>query len=256
MLQFIENSYIILSLKFGSNVLKKILSFMRRAIDDYNMIEDGDKIAVGVSGGKDSVALMLGLNALKRFYPKQFDIVAITVSMGFEGTDFSPIKQICDKENIEYVVEDTSIGEIVFNVRKEPNPCSLCSKMRSGALNEAAIRLGCNKVALGHHYDDVVETFLMSLFKEGRINCFSPVTYLDRMKITKIRPFIYIPEKEITYYTNKNNLPIVKNPCPADGNTTRQRIKDLIFSLEKENKGLKQQLFHAIKTSEIKGWKL
>ncbi len=236
--------------------MKKILSYVRRAIDDYNMIEDGDKIAVGVSGGKDSIALMLALNNLKRFYPKKFELVAITVSMGFEKTDFSPIFSLCEKEGINYIIEETQIGEIVFNIRKESNPCSLCSKMRSGALNEAAIRAGCNKVALGHHYDDVVETFFMSLFKEGRINCFSPVTYLDRMKITKIRPMIYLPEKEVTYYTNKNNLPIVKNPCPADGNTTRQYMKDLIMSLEKENKGLKQQIFHAVKTSEIKGWKL
>ena len=236
--------------------MKKILSYLRRAVDDYSMIDDGDKIAVGVSGGKDSIALMLALNSLKRFYPKKFELVAITVSMGFENTDFSPIINLCEREKIEYVIEETKIGEIVFNVRKETNPCSLCSKMRSGALNDAAIRLGCNKVALGHHYDDVVETFFMSLFKEGRINCFSPVTYLDRMKITKIRPIIYLPEKEITYFINKNTLPIVKNPCPADGNTTRQYMKELILSLEKENKRLKQQIFHAVKTSEIKGWKI
>lgn len=236
--------------------MKKILSYLRRAVDDYSMIDDGDKIAVGVSGGKDSIALMLALNSLKRFYPKKFELVAITVSMGFENTDFSPIFNLCEREKIEYVIEETKIGEIVFNVRKETNPCSLCSKMRSGALNDAAIRLGCNKVALGHHYDDVVETFFMSLFKEGRINCFSPVTYLDRMKITKIRPMIYLPEKEITYFINKNTLPIVKNPCPADGNTTRQYMKELILSLEKENKRLKQQIFHAVKTSEIKGWKI
>lgn len=236
--------------------MKKILSYLRRAVDDYNMIEDGDKIAVGVSGGKDSIALMLVLNCLKRFYPKKFDLVAVTISMGFENTDFSPISNLAEAEGINYIIEETQIGEIVFNVRKESNPCSLCSKMRSGALNEAALKYGCNKVALGHHFDDVVETFFMSLFKEGRINCFSPVTYLDRTNVTKIRPMIYLPEKEITYFVNKNNLPIVKNPCPADGNTTRQYMKDLIMSLEIENKGLKQQIFHAVKTSEIKGWKL
>lgn len=236
--------------------MKKLLSYIRRAVDDYNMIEDGDKIAIGVSGGKDSVALMLAINSLKRFYPKKFELVAITVSMGFENTDFSPVLRLAESEKINYIVEETQIGEIVFNVRQEANPCSLCSKMRSGALNEAAIKAGCNKVALGHHFDDVVETFFMSLFKEGRINCFSPVTYLDRSNITKIRPMIYLPEKEITYFSNKNDLPIVKNPCPADGNTTRQYMKDLIMSLEKENKGLKQQIFHAVKTSEIKGWKI
>jgi len=236
--------------------MKKILSYLRRAVDDYNMIEEGDKVAVGLSGGKDSIALMLALNSLKRFYPKKFDLVAITVAMGFDNTDFSPLKELCEKENIEYVIEETKTGQIVFDVRKEPNPCSLCSRMRSGALNEAAKRLGCNKVALGHHFDDVIETFFMSLFKEGRINCFSPVTYLDRMDITKIRPLIYLPEKEIRYFVNKNELPIVKNPCPVDGVTTRQYMKDLIKNLGKDTKDLKQHIFHAIKTSEIKGWKI
>ena len=229
---------------------------MRRAIDDYNMIEDGDKIAVGVSGGKDSIALMLALNSIKRFYPKKFDIIALTVSIGFENMDFSPLIELAAKENIPLHIEKTQIKDVVFDVRQESNPCSLCAKMRSGALNEAAINLGCNKVALGHHFDDVAETFMMSLFKEGRINCFSPVTYLDRKKITKIRPMIYLREKEITYFINKNNLPVIKNTCPADGNTQRQYMKDLIIKLEKENKGLKQQIFHAVKTSEIKGWKL
>lgn len=229
---------------------------MRRAIDDYNMIEDGDKIAIGVSGGKDSIALLLAMNSLRRFYPKKFDIIALTVSIGFDNMDYSPLINLCEKENIKLHIEKTQIKDVVFDVRQESNPCSLCAKMRSGALNDAAIKLGCNKVALGHHFDDVAETFMMSLFKEGRINCFSPVTYLDRKKITKIRPMIYLPEKEITYFVNKNNLPIIKNTCPADGNTQRQYMKDLILKLEKENKGLKQQIFHAVKTSEIKGWKL
>lgn len=229
---------------------------MRRAIDDYNMIEDGDKIAVGVSGGKDSIALLVAMNSLKRFYPKKFDIVALTVSIGFDNMDYSPLEELCKKENITLHIEKTQIKDVVFDVRQESNPCSLCAKMRSGALNEAALKLGCNKVALGHHYDDVTETFMMSLFKEGRINCFSPVTYLDRKKITKIRPFIYIPEKEITYFINKNGFPVIRNTCPADGNTQRQYMKDLIMRLEMENKGLKQQIFHAVKTSEIKGWKL
>lgn len=229
---------------------------MRRAIDDYNMIEDGDKIAVGVSGGKDSIALMLGLNALKRFYPKKFDIVALVVSIGFENMDYSPLLDLAEKEAIKIHIEKTQIKDVVFDVRQESNPCSLCAKMRSGALNDAALKLGCNKVALGHHFDDAVETFMMSLFKEGRINCFSPVTYLDRKQVTKIRPMIYLPEKEITYFVNKNNLSIIKNTCPVDGKTNRQYMKDLILSLEKENKGLKQQIFHAIQNSEIKGWKI
>ena len=229
---------------------------MRRAIDDYNMIEDGDKIAVGVSGGKDSIALMLALNSLRRFYPKKFDIIALSISVGFENMDFTPLENLCRDENISLHIEKTQIKDVVFDIRQESNPCSLCAKMRSGALNDAAIKLGCNKVALGHHFDDVTETFMMSLFKEGRINCFSPVTYLDRKKITKIRPMIYLPEKEITYFINKNNLPVIKNTCPADGNTQRQYMKNLILGLEKENKGLKQQIFHAVKTSEIKGWKI
>ncbi len=236
--------------------MKKILSYTRRAVDDYNMIEYGDKIAVGVSGGKDSMALMLALNSLKRFYPKKFDIVAISLSLGFEEMDFSPLERLAEKENINLVIEKTQISEIVFDVRKEPNPCSLCAKMRRGALHDAAIKNGCNKVALGHHFDDVIETFFLCLFNEARINCFSPVTYLDRKQITMIRPFIYLPEKEIKYFVSKNDIPILHNPCPADGNTKRQYMKDLIRGLEKENKGLYERIFHAIKESEIQGWKI
>ncbi len=236
--------------------MKKILSYTRRAVDDYNMIEEGDKIAVGVSGGKDSMALMLALNSLKRFYPKNFDIVAISLSMGFEKMDFSPLERLAKKENINLIIEKTHIAEIVFDVRKEPNPCSLCAKMRRGALHDAAIKNGCNKVALGHHFDDVIETFFLCLFNEARINCFSPVTYLDRKQITMIRPFIYLPEKEIKYFVNKNDIPVLHNPCPADGNTKRQYMKELVRNLEKENKGLYERIFHAIKESEIQGWKI
>lgn len=235
--------------------MRKILSYTRRAVDEYNMIEDGDKIAVGVSGGKDSLALMLAMKSLQRFYPKKFDLTAITVSMGYESMDFSEIENLCRENNIEYVVEPTEIAKIVFDVRKEPNPCSLCAKMRRGALHDAAIRLGCNKVALGHHFDDVIETFFLCLFNEARISCFSPVTYLDRRKITLIRPFIYMPEKEIKRFSAANNIPVVFNPCPADGHTQRQYMKDLIARLSYENKGLKDRIFHAVKNSDIKGWK-
>ena len=234
--------------------MKKILSYLRRAVDDYSMIDDGDKIAVGVSGGKDSIALMLALNSLKRFYPKKFELIAITVSMGFENTDFSPIYSLCEREKIEYVIEETKIGEIVFNVRKETNPCSLCSKMRSGALNDAAIRLGCNKVALGHHYDEVVETFFMSLFFEGRINTFAPVSFLDRMKLYSIRPLMYVPEYEAKSFINQGGYELVKNPCPADGETKRQEIRNLIKVLSKDYENLSGKVFGAIQRSSIKGW--
>lgn len=237
------------------NTMRKILSYTRRAVDDFGMIDDGDKIAVGVSGGKDSLALMLAMKNLQRFYPKKFDLVAITLSMGYENMDFSEIAELCRQNDIEYVVEPTEIAKIVFDIRKEPNPCSLCAKMRRGALHDTAIKLGCNKVALGHHFDDVIETFFLCLFNEARISCFSPVTYLDRRKITLIRPFVYMPEKEIKRFAGANNIPVVFNPCPANGNTQRQYMKDLIAKLAYENKGLKDRIFHAVKNSDIKGWK-
>lgn len=235
--------------------MRKILSYTRRAADDFNMIEEGDKIAVGVSGGKDSLTLMLAMRNLQRFYPKKFDLVAITLSMGYEDMDFSEIKKLCEENDIEYIIEPTEIAKIVFDIRKEPNPCSLCAKMRRGALHDTAIKHGCNKVALGHHFDDVIETFFLCLFNEARINCFSPVTYLDRRKIHLIRPFIYMPEKEIKRFTAANDIPVVFNPCPADGHTQRQYMKDLIAKLAHENKGLKDRIFHAVKNSDIKGWK-
>ena len=182
------------------NEMKRILSFVRRAVDDYQMIDDGDKIAVGVSGGKDSLTLLAALAALRRFYPKKFDIVAITIDMGFEGGSFDSVKQYCDSLEVIYKVVPTEIAKIIFDVRKESNPCSLCAKMRRGALHSAATEFGCNKVALGHHYDDAVETFIMNMFFEGRIGCFSPVTYLSNRKIKLIRPLIYAEEKDVSYF--------------------------------------------------------
>lgn len=234
---------------------KHLLSYVRRAIDDYNMIEDGDKIAVGVSGGKDSLTLLAALAGLKIFYPKKFELVAITEDMGFEGSDYSAIAEFCEKLGVEYHIEKTDIAKIVFDIRKESSPCSLCAKMRRGALNGSAKKFGCNKVALGHHYDDVVETFMLNLFFEGRIGCFRPVTYLSRMDVTVIRPMIYMPEKDVRAYAAKAELPIMKSLCPADGNTQREEMKNLLQEMDKNNKGLKYRIFGAIRRGEIDGWK-
>ena len=235
--------------------MQRILSYMRRAIDDYSMIEDGDKIAVGVSGGKDSVTLLMGLAALRRFYPKKFELEAITLDMGFEGADFSSIAELCKDIGVNYTVVKTDIKTVVFDIRKETNPCALCAKMRKGALNEKALELGCKKVALGHHNEDAIETFFLSLFYEGRLNCFSPVTYLDRKGVTLIRPLIYTPEKLVKSFTKNNNVPIVKSNCPADGNTKREKMKEFVASQHVEDKGFKERVFGAMARG-LDGWKL
>ena len=238
------------------NEMKRMLSFVRRAVDDYSMIEDGDKIAVGISGGKDSLALLATLAELRRFYPKKFEIVAITVNMGFPDADFSTVEQFCRDIEVEYRVVDTEIAKIIFDVRRESNPCSLCAKMRRGSLHAAAQEMGCNKVALGHHYDDAVETFVMNLFFEGRLGCFSPVTYLSNRKITLIRPLLYAQEKDVIYFARKRALPIIKSSCPEDKNTERENIKQLLAELEKNNRGLRHRIFHAICKGELDGFKL
>ena len=235
--------------------IKRVLSYTRRAVDDYEMIRDGDKIAVGVSAGKDSLTLLCALADLRRFYPKKFDLCAITVDMGFEGTDFSRIRQLCDELDVPYTVVPTEISRIIFDVRKEKNPCSLCAKMRRGALHTAAKELGCNTVALGHHFDDVVETFMLNLFFEGRLGCFQPVTYLSRMDIRLIRPMIYMPEKDVRYFAKSAELPVVKSSCPADGNTQREEMKQLLAKLDRENRGLRYRIFGAIQRGEIDGFK-
>ena len=235
--------------------IKRVLSYTRRAVDDYEMIRDGDKIAVGVSAGKDSLTLLCALADLRRFYPKKFDLCAITVDMGFEGTDFSKIRQLCDELDVPYTVVPTEISRIIFDVRKEKNPCSLCAKMRRGALHTAAKELGCNTVALGHHFDDVVETFMLNLFFEGRLGCFQPVTYLSRMDIRLIRPMIYMPEKDVRYFAKSADLPVVKSSCPADGNTQREEMKQLLAKLDRENRGLRYRIFGAIQRGEIDGFK-
>ncbi len=236
--------------------MKRLLSYTRRAIDDYSMIEEGDKIAVGVSAGKDSLTLLCAMAYLRRFYPKKFELIAITIDMGFEGgMDFTPIKELCEKLDVPYHIIPTEISKIIFDVRKESNPCSLCAKMRRGALHTAAKELGCTSVALGHHFDDVVETFMLNLFFEGRLGCFSPVTYLSRVGIKLIRPMIYMPEKDVKEFTNKNALPVVASPCPADKTTERENMKQLLHFLERDNKGLRYRIFGAITRGELDGFK-
>ena len=235
--------------------MKKLLSYVRRACDDYGMIEDGDRIAVGISAGKDSLTLLCALAAMRRFYPKKYELVAITVGMGFEGMDFSSIRAFCESLDVEYHVVNTEISKIIFDVRKEKNPCSLCAKMRRGALHDAAKEFGCNKVALGHHFDDVVDTFMLNLFYEGRIGTFSPVTYLSNTDLYLIRPMIYMPESEVVYFTNRTTLPVIKSPCPADKNTKRETMKQMLAREEKLNRGLKYRIFGAIVRAGIDGYR-
>ena len=236
--------------------IKRVLSYTRRAVDDYEMIREGDKVAVGISGGKDSLTLLCALADLKKFYPKKFDLCAITVDMGFETPmDFSKIQALCDELEVPYHVTKTEIAKIIFDVRKESNPCSLCAKMRRGVLHNTAKELGCNVVALGHHFDDVVDTFMLNLFFEGRLGCFQPVTYLSRTDLNLIRPMIYMPEKDVRYFAAKAELPVIKSPCPADGNTQREEIKKLISELDRKHKGLRYRIFGAIQRGEIDGFR-
>ena len=234
--------------------MQKILSTMRRAITDYDMIKDGDRIAVGVSGGKDSLLLLSALKAYNRFSPERFELAAITIDMGFKNADESEktaLKQYIADMGVPYYVIETDIAEIIFDLRKESNPCSLCSKMRRGALNNKAIELGFNKLALGHHADDLIETLFLSLFYESRLSTFSPVTKLERKNITVIRPMIYIREKEIAAFAK--DKPIIHNPCPANKHTKRQYVKDLLKSLEKDNKKIKENVLGAITHPERNG---
>ena len=241
--------------------LKRLLSYARRAADDYHMIEEGDKIAVGVSAGKDSLSLLYALAELRRFYPKHFELTAVTVDMRFndlEGggaaSDFTPIAELCMKLGVPYHVEPSNIAKIVFDIRKESNPCSLCAKLRRGMVNDTAKKLGCNKVALGHHFDDAVETFMLNLFYEGRLGCFSPVTYLDRTDITVIRPFIYAPEKDIRYFAAAAELPVIESSCPANRNTEREAMKKLLADIEFQNKGLRHRIFGAMQKAGLDGF--
>jgi len=243
---------------------QKLLSSVRKACKEYNLIEEGDKIAVGVSGGKDSLALLCAMASLRRFYPKSFDLVAVMIDPGFYEAGFGTYEdakrgfyetEMLSKElNVEFFVKKTQIADVVFGLKKEDNPCSLCAKMRRGALQNFASELGCNKLALGHHFDDAVETFMLNLFNEGRIGCFPPKVYFDRSNITVIRPMVLTPEKDITYFVNKSKINVFRNPCPMDKNTDRERIKQLLKDLDKENRGLKKRIFGAMKRAGVDGY--
>ncbi len=236
--------------------MQKILGIMRRACQEFDLIEDGDKIAVGVSGGKDSLVLLCGLAEMRRFYEKKYEICAITLDPRFGGeeNDYSAVAKLCGKYDIEFNLVKTDIGEIVFDIRKEPNPCSLCAKMRRGALHDAAKAMGCNKLALGHNNDDAIETFVMNLLNEGRIGCFAPISYLSRKDITVIRPLVFAPEHAVLSCADRNNLEIVKSRCPADKTTRRQWTKELLRALEHENKGTKERIFGAMRKANIDRW--
>lgn len=234
--------------------LQQLLSFTRKAVDEYQMIEAGDKIAVGISGGKDSLTLLYALAGLRRFYPRPFDLIAITVDLGYEKFHTEKIEALCKELDVPYHVVKTDIARILFEERKESNPCSLCAKMRKGALNEAVKKLGCNKVAYAHHKDDIVETMILSLIFEGRFHSFSPKSYLDRMDLTVIRPMMYVNEADVIGFQRKYELPVEKSRCPVDGLTKRQYAKDLIHQLELDHPGAKQRMFTAIINGNIEGW--
>ncbi len=234
--------------------LQQLLSYTRKAIDTYAMIEDNDKIAVGISGGKDSLALLQALHGLQRFYPHPFSLTAITVDLGFGIQDLDKIKNYCEGFQIPYYAVNTDIGNIIFNDRQETNPCSLCAKMRKGALNTKAKELGCHKIAYAHHKDDIIETMLLSLIFEGRFHSFSPKTYLDRMDLTVIRPMMFVNEKDVIGFQHLYQLPVLKNPCPADGHTKREYAKNLLKQLNHEHPGAKERMFRAILNGRIPGW--
>lgn len=234
--------------------MQKLLGKLRRAIGDFNLIQNGNKIAIGLSGGKDSMALLHLLKKYQNFSPEKFDLIAITLDT-MAGADFSPLETICSNINVPLYIYKTPIKEIVFDLRKEKNPCSLCAKLRRGALNNYSKELGCNKIALGHHKNDAIETLLMSMLYEGRVNCFSPKTYLNNAKITLIRPMIYIDELAIKSMIKRYNLPIINNPCPANGNTKRQYMKELTYTLEKDIPNIKDRLLGCLtNTSQVNLW--
>lgn len=234
--------------------LQQLMSLTRKAVDEYQMINSGDKIAVGISGGKDSLTMLYALHGLKRFYPNPYTLEAITVDLGHPGFNLSRIQKLCEELEIPYTIVKTDIARIIFEERKESNPCSLCAKMRKGALNEAIKAAGCNKVAYAHHKDDVIETMLMSMLFEGRFHSFSPKTYLDRMDLTVIRPLMFVDEIDVIGFSNKYDLPVEKSPCPADGYTKRQYAKELVKQLNEENPGARERMFAAIISGNISGW--
>ena len=233
--------------------MQKLMGLVRRCVEDYHMIEAGDRIAVGVSGGKDSLALLVFLAELRKYNHNPFTIEAITIDMGL-GMDYSGIETLCKELDVPYTIVKTEIAPIIFDHRKEKNPCSMCAKMRRGALNQALLDKGFNKLALGHHYDDAVETFVMSLIYEGRISCFQPVTDLDRTGIIQIRPMLYVHEKSIDAMAVRNNLPVIENRCPVDKETKREEIKQLIYNLSATYPDLKERIFGAMQRLPLPEW--
>ena len=236
--------------------MQKLYSYVRQAVDTYHMIEENDRIAIGISGGKDSLTLLYALAGLRKFYPKKFDICAITVDLGYENFDLTLIQDLCNDLEVEYHIVKTKIGEIVGQSDKKVSPCSFCAKMRKGALNDEAIKLGCNKIAYAHHMDDMIETMFLSLIYEGRFYCFPPVTYLEQTNLKVIRPLMLIPEVDIIGFSNKYPLPVVKSTCPYDGHTQRAKMKELVKQLHMQYPGVKKRFFHAIVTGNIEDWNI
>lgn len=235
--------------------MQKILGYMRKAIDNYEMIQDGDKIAVALSGGKDSITMLMAFKNLQRFYPKKFDIIAVTINPGFANFDVAFLENLCKNLEVPFIVEDGHMQEIVFDIRNEKNPCSLCANIRRGMLNSIAIREGCNKIAVGHNEDDVLETFLMNLFYAGSINTFAPMSYMDRSKITLIRPLIYAPEKDIKSFVKRNNIQVMPKACPMDGYSKREDMKQFLFNMQKDIPHIRANLYGAIKRGNINGFR-
>ena len=236
--------------------MQKLLSHMRAAMERYDMVSDGDRVAVGLSGGKDSVALLAALARMRYFYPHPFSLVAVSVDMRFGGadTDYSVLQALCDRLNVPYHIKRTEIGPVIFDVRKESNPCSLCARMRRGALHDAVKDLDCNKLALGHHMDDAAETFMMNLLHEARVGCFSPVTYLSRKDLTMIRPMVFARESDCARVVRTEGLPTVKSQCPADGVTQREQTKKLLTELEHEYGDVRQKILGAMQRGHINGF--
>ena len=238
------------------SLLNDFTGTVRRAVDDYGMIRGGDRVAVGVSGGKDSLLLLLALHQLRRYYPQPFALEAVTIELGFEGMDFRPVRELCRELDIPYTCRKTAIRELVFDVRREDNPCSLCAKMRRGALVQVLGERGLNKLALGHHFDDAVETFLLSLLFEGRLSCFEPITCLDHSGVTLIRPLLYAGEKKIAHLAEALELPVVENSCPQDRTSKRQEIKTLLAGMSREYPDMKSKIFGAMQRFPLNGWAL
>ena len=234
--------------------LQRLLSFTRKAIDNYNMILPGDNIAVGISGGKDSLSLLYALSSIRKFYPARFEVTAVTIDLGFHNFDLMPVKMLCADLDVTYHVLSTDIAKILFEERKEKNPCSLCAKLRKGAFYRYIRELSCNKAAYAHHMDDMVETALLSLFFEGRFYCFPPVTYLEQSEITVIRPLMYTPEANLKGFANKYRLPVISNPCPVDGFTKREYVKHVLRQLNNDFPGVKKRIFNAVLEGNFPDW--